>query len=665
VVKAMKKIGIKQVLIPSILIAFVLSLIWNYTTLKSFSSEEPVLDATLEIIPDYKIISGKALIAWPKGTVFEQGMASYFYAAEPVIHVAPIVKLSGFEQGKLDGVIKSEVFIQVVDDKSQIYWSYKLRDYEQKRFTLSNDTVSSELQYQADNISLDINSVYNRMLQISNELMFQTGVFQMVIHSNVNVVGIINHIEIERTITQTLPITLQQAGFTIPKTQELITQVTFTENNISPNLIQRGLEIGLNHPLQFSISFILFIMLGISLIWNYRSKSIAYSEHRRYKDWITEGSVEVKDRLMINILSLEGLVDLAIDLDKRVIYDARVNKYYVLTEDITYIYDRDSLKAMLDNKQHLGKLLIDNGLLKPEQLEIGLYYQKKIGSRLGESLIALGFIDETTLYSTLAAQQKIDYYEMDPKQEIVNTEWLSKMSIQKARTLMSLPLGTRSDGRLVIACSESSREGVQNALQEIFGSDIYLVFTKPSAIHERLDRIDTKEKQSINMELGNNKITAYERLSEIEREQFLSSFYRGNLVEDIYLKATGILDSVMLSQVPAKEGLLSWAVHHNRMDGELASLMIGLSKAIETLDWKARKEKQLPELLTILKEANYLTPETEQWINREVVLQGLSIEQLLYINYIASKETIKKTRYLLDTLESILNGNKRNIEKEK
>ena len=85
---------------------------------------------------------------------------------------------------------------------------------------------------------------------------------------------------------------------------------------------------------------------------------------------------------------------------------------------MTYIHDPGLTNPFIDNKQQLGKILIDRGLIQPEQLETGLYYQKRIGCRLGESLIALGFIDETILYSTLAAQQKIAYYELDTKKEI-------------------------------------------------------------------------------------------------------------------------------------------------------------------------------------------------------------------------------------------------------
>jgi len=49
----------------------------------------------------------------------------------------------------------------------------------------------------------------------------------------------------------------------------------------------------------------------------------------------------------------------------------------------------------------VGDLLINLGLITPQQLDEGLAHQKKIGGRLGEILISKGFITENALVDAL------------------------------------------------------------------------------------------------------------------------------------------------------------------------------------------------------------------------------------------------------------------------
>ncbi|MDF2538611.1 MAG: hypothetical protein K0S76_1632 [Herbinix sp.] len=655
----MKMKWVRSFLIPLVLIALIVSISWTYVSIQASAGKDPVKEITLEISPDYLITSGKELLTWPAGTVFEQGRAAYFYAVGPLLDVAPTMQLYGMERGKISGTVKSQVTIQAVDDKAQIYWSYLIKDNPAQNFTLSKGEAGTggTSFFTGHSEVLDVAGVYDKILQISNELMFQTGIFQLVVTYLIDINGTVNGIDIDKEITQTLPLTLQSVSFSIPKSQDVMSLISFHEEMSSQSIQQMLFDMVQDNFIPIILNLGLFVLLIILLILSNARKSKAAMEHRRYREWITEGSVEIKDRFHINILTLEGLVDLAIDLDKRVIYDSRINKYYVLTEDIVYVYDSDHTHAMLENKQQLGKLLLERGLLKPEQLEIGLYYQKKIGSRLGESLIALGFIDETTLFSTLAGQQGIDYYEPDTKKVLNNTDWLSKLSVQKAKALMALPLGERVDGKLVIASSEASREGIQKALQDVFDKEIIMVATRPSLIYEALERIDIMEKQRTNIVSNGevNSISPLERLSVDELEAFITSYYRGNIKHDLFIKASGLVDPVVLTQVPEHEPMLSWLVNKNMINGEIVNLIKGLDKIMEAMDWKTRQLKQIPELLDLLMKANYLTANSAEFILREQELRKEPVEKLLDSDYLASHETIKKAKLLLDTLSTILN----------
>ncbi|GAB3030692.1 DUF5305 domain-containing protein [Natronobiforma cellulositropha] len=63
-------------------------------------------------------------------------------------------------------------------------------------------------------------------------------------------------------------------------------------------------------------------------------------ERAAFDDWITRGRVpeSVLESSPLEVTSLEGLVDVAIDSDRRVIEDGRRGAYYVVVDDLVYRY---------------------------------------------------------------------------------------------------------------------------------------------------------------------------------------------------------------------------------------------------------------------------------------------------------------------------------------
>ncbi|HWT76770.1 MAG TPA: DUF5305 family protein [Mobilitalea sp.] len=407
----------------------------------------------------------------------------------------------------------------------------------------------------------------------------------------------------------------------------------------------------------YIVDSVLFLLLVYLLTGKSRRTTIKV-DPKDYKEWITEGSVDKNNRLKVNIFTLEDLVKVAVDSDTRVIHDVKLNKYFVFLEDVAYVYDPPYIDQVMEGKQQIGKILLDRGLITSQQIETGLYYQKRVGSRLGDSLVALGFIDETTLYSTLAAQQKMAYYELDAKMEPADTSWLSVLSINKARALQVLPLGHRSDGKLVIACGESAWAGIHEAIKEIFGPDIYIVASPPSRIYEILEILDDKIKSekiknSFAELLKEHKLEPYERLSEEETEQFVKSYQKGKL--DIYLliKSLGVTNSVILSQTQDKDAVLGLLTSKNQMNGETANLIMALNKVIKKQEAKDRQDKVMPGLLELLKEAYYITADAAEWVNKEVAASKKSFREVLESNYLVSKETIEQAASIIEALKKL------------
>jgi hypothetical protein len=400
-------------------------------------------------------------------------------------------------------------------------------------------------------------------------------------------------------------------------------------------------------------AFVIILLVVLLIRSNGRTKVAV--DHNNYLEWITDGNIESCSKLSVSIKSLEDLVRLAIDLNKRVIHDSKLGKYFVLAEDMTYIHD-PGMNSLIDNKSLLGKILIDRGLIQAEQLETGLYYQKRIGCKLGESLLALGFIDETALYSTLATQQKVAYYELDSKLDYNDVTWTSKMSVNKAKALQALPLGYRSDGKLVIACGDASKAGVAAALREMFGEEIDLLAARPSKIYEILNKIDSvKDHNGYAQLMKERRTEAYDRLSDTEWQQFMTTYYAGKIDTYLFLKATGLVDPLQLAQTPNKEIVISWLIGKGYINGQIANLIKAMERLNSSQSKETRKANEIHDLIDLLKEAYYIKEEEAAWAVQKADQVGWSVNQIMIDDYLVAADTIEYAALILDSLESIIN----------
>ncbi len=71
-------------------------------------------------------------------------------------------------------------------------------------------------------------------------------------------------------------------------------------------------------------------------------------------------------------------------------------------------------------QKQLGELLIDNKIIKPENLEQALEIQKSKGGLIGQILVDLGYVTEEAIAKTLTVQYGFPYlplsgYEIDPE----------------------------------------------------------------------------------------------------------------------------------------------------------------------------------------------------------------------------------------------------------
>jgi len=103
-------------------------------------------------------------------------------------------------------------------------------------------------------------------------------------------------------------------------------------------------------------------------------------------------------------------------------------------------------------KKRLGELLIDEGILTPDQLEIALLEQKTSGSQepLGKILVRLGFVSEEIIRDQLG--RSLGHESIDLRRLVPDPRALSMIDQETARRLRVVPVALdEQTGQLVVA----------------------------------------------------------------------------------------------------------------------------------------------------------------------------------------------------------------------
>ncbi len=133
----------------------------------------------------------------------------------------------------------------------------------------------------------------------------------------------------------------------------------------------------------------------------------------------------------------------------------------------------------------IGELLVQKGIITPEQLEEALKLQKQSGERLGRILIEKGWLTEDQLADVLSEKfniprVRVDSYTLDPS--IVNT-----IPVELARRYKVIPL-FRVEDTLTVAMADPLDIFAIDALRQATGLRIQEVIATESDIEKAIDR---------------------------------------------------------------------------------------------------------------------------------------------------------------------------------
>lgn len=137
----------------------------------------------------------------------------------------------------------------------------------------------------------------------------------------------------------------------------------------------------------------------------------------------------------------------------------------------------------------LGQLLVNKKLITPEQLQAALGEHEQWGSRLGVTLVRLGFLDEEVLVRALAGQLRLPVARIKGKH--VKDDILELVPPELAEKYRCLPLFIREEAgsRVLFVAMEdpSDLEAIDDLAFQV-GEKVRAVLVAPSELEEAIQR---------------------------------------------------------------------------------------------------------------------------------------------------------------------------------
>ncbi|RRJ31541.1 DUF5305 family protein [Halocatena pleomorpha] len=182
-----------------------------------------------------------------------------------------------------------------------------------------------------------------RTLHQKHKSLYQVADIRTQVFVMTEVTGRVDGYPVNRTFNYTLPINSTMDYFVVSPTQTPDEQIMIAPPTEVPNqpgtLIQAG-----------SIAVLLASLLALfGLIYGRDDDWFDVSETKRtdiqheklkseFEDWVSTGTIPETDRSTIEVESLEGLVDIAFDSNRRVVEDAATGVYVVRDDGVWYQY---------------------------------------------------------------------------------------------------------------------------------------------------------------------------------------------------------------------------------------------------------------------------------------------------------------------------------------
>jgi MSHA biogenesis protein MshE len=134
----------------------------------------------------------------------------------------------------------------------------------------------------------------------------------------------------------------------------------------------------------------------------------------------------------------------------------------------------------------LGALLVREGLITSEQLELALIDQEGTGMRLGELLVQWGWVDSGAISRALAEQYELEFVDLDSTE--IDATAVARLPAREARRRGAIPIRVVENGRLMVGVADPTDVGAWDELRTMLGGKVTLVVVDQVELHRTLAR---------------------------------------------------------------------------------------------------------------------------------------------------------------------------------
>ena len=135
----------------------------------------------------------------------------------------------------------------------------------------------------------------------------------------------------------------------------------------------------------------------------------------------------------------------------------------------------------------LGSLLVREGLITTEQLELALLEQQQLRWRLGEILVNWGWVTTQAIAFALAEQYGLGFLDLTKAE--IDEDAALLMSPDAADRYQALPVRFLPDGVLLIAIADPTDVGACDQLRDELGRPVRLAVADATDLKIAVERV--------------------------------------------------------------------------------------------------------------------------------------------------------------------------------
>jgi type IV pilus assembly protein PilB len=148
----------------------------------------------------------------------------------------------------------------------------------------------------------------------------------------------------------------------------------------------------------------------------------------------------------------------------------------------------------------LGTLLVRDGLLTTEQLELALAEKEQTGRRIGEIVLAHGWVHSGNLARLLAEQHDLEY--LDLTNAAVDPAAATLLPEKLARRYAALPIRFLAPDLVLVAVADPTNVVASDDIRIALGLNMRVAVTGGPDLHEAIDRVHRPEASSSHAATG-------------------------------------------------------------------------------------------------------------------------------------------------------------------